>query len=269
VMLLTVSLVTVMREEAPEIMSAPGGVRPLGDADQMRAGPAADAGARATAAPKTMVPNEQRSDSVGLKPPPQTRSSGIGLRDNRVLPDPASGSRKDRAAAGRLETDAATAPAFAKRALPEAFPGADDTRDNKAGVPEEKLRQSAKAEAPPTPARAAGAPVPAPVPATAPVMAAGTAAEGKVKSKLDSVSADVLREPSRTRAAAAPVVPPSASPPASQMARRAWRSSGSVIPIMNCRHRSRIGPGLDAAVQSHGLAGVERARSFQLGSAPS
>jgi hypothetical protein len=177
VMLLTVSLVAVMREEAPEIMSPPGGVRPLGEADRMQAGPAADTGERATAVPKTLVPHAQRSDSVGLKPPAQNGSSGIGLRDSRVSPEPAAESRKDMAVGGRMETDAPTAPVLAKRALPEAFPRADDTRDNKVVAPAEKLRQSAKEEAFPAPARAAEAvtraPVPAPVPATVPGLAAG------------------------------------------------------------------------------------------------
>lgn len=185
VMLLTVSLVTVMREEAPEIMLPPGGERTLGETNHMRAGPAADAGESVTAVPKSLVPRAQRSDSVGLKPPAQTGSSGIGLRDDRVSPDPAPRSRNDMAAAGRMETDAPDAPALAKRATPEASPGTVGTRENKDAVPAEKLRQSAKKEALPPPARAAEAvtrtPAPVPAPAMAPALAAGAAAEGKVE----------------------------------------------------------------------------------------
>lgn len=146
VMLLTVSLVTVMREEAPEILLPPGGERVLGEPDHMRAGPAADAGESMPAVPKTLVPREQTSDRVGLKPPAQKGSSGIGLRDDRISPDPAPRSRNEMAAAGRMETDAP--------------------------------------DAPPPPARAAEAvtrtPAPVPAPAMAPAAAAGAAAEGKV-----------------------------------------------------------------------------------------
>ena len=79
VMLLSVSLVTVMREEAPE------------------------------------------SDSVGLKTPAQTRSSGISLRDDRVSPGPAleAGARKDMAAAEVVTSTPvpATVPALAAGAI--------------------------------------------------------------------------------------------------------------------------------------------------------
>ncbi len=194
VMLLTVSLVTVMREEAPEITSPPGGVRPLGEADHMRDGPAVDAGESTTAVPKTLVPHAQRSDSVGLKHPAQTGSSGIGLRDDRVSLDSASGSRKNMAAAGRMETEVPTASSLAKRAISEAFPGAVGTRDDKVVAPAKKLRQSAKEDALPSPARAAeegvSTPRPAPVPATVPAPAAGAVAEGKIQSKSEPVSAE-------------------------------------------------------------------------------
>ena len=97
VMVLSVSLVTVMRDEAPEMVLSPGGLP--GEADHKRAGPAADTGQSATAVPKTLLPHAQQSDSVGLRPPAQTGSSGIGLRDSRVAPDSAAESRKDMAAA--------------------------------------------------------------------------------------------------------------------------------------------------------------------------
>jgi len=220
VMVLTVSLVTIMREEAPEIM-LPAGGRPS-EADQKRAGPAADTGESATVVPKTLPPHAQRSDGVGLRPPAQTGSSGIGLRDSRVAPDSAAESRKDMAAAGRMETDAPARSAPAKRAPPEAFPGADGARANKLGAPAEKLRQLAKDEASPAPARAAETvtrtPAPAALPATIPAPAAGATAEGKVQSKPEPMSADAaLRETSRARVKAAPGPQSSASPPASAM----------------------------------------------------
>lgn len=113
VMLLTVSLVMVMREEAPEAMSPPGSVRPLGATDSQWAGPAADAGDSATAVPKTFAPRAQRSDSVGLKPPARTLPSGIGLRDNRISPDPASQPHKDMAAAEAVTSILVPAPVAA------------------------------------------------------------------------------------------------------------------------------------------------------------
>lgn len=190
VMILTVSLVTVMREEAPEIMLPSGGV--LGEADQKQAGPVADTGESATAVQKTLLPHAERSDSVGLRPPAQSGSSGIGLRDSRVAPERAAESRKDVATLGRVETDAPTVPAPAQRAQPEAFPGDDGARDNKMAAP-------------------------APLPATIPAPAAGAAAEGKVQSKSEPASADTaLRESSRARVEAD--IQPSAALPASRMA---------------------------------------------------
>ncbi len=232
VMLLTVSLVTVMREEAPEVMLPPGGARPFGETDHMRAGPAADAGERATAVPKAVAPPAQRSDNVGLKPPAQPGASGIGLRDNSVSP-PASRSRQDMAAASRMETDASTAPALAKRATPEAFPGAAGTRDDKMVAPAEVLRQSAKEEVPPVPARMAEATTrkSAATPAKGPAPAAGAAAEGKVQSKPEPASADAaMGEPSQARVDAAAVARPSASPPASQMAAGVIKSRADLAP---------------------------------------
>ena len=145
VMVLTVSLVTVMREEAPEMVLSPGGLP--GEADQTRAGPAADTGESATAVPKTLLPHVERSDSVGLRPPAQTGSSGIGLRDNRVAPGPAAESRKDMAAAGHRQTDVQSMSAPARRAQPEAFPGADGARDNKVEAPSASPAGSSMAEA--------------------------------------------------------------------------------------------------------------------------
>jgi len=85
--------------------------------------------------------------------------------------------------AGERAAAAATAPAVAKRAIPEAFPEAVGTRDNKVAVPPE-------------------------------------------------------RKPGR-----------------------AWLSSGSVTPIMNCRRPSRSGAGRDAAL----CAGIERSGSLNRG----
>lgn len=163
-------------------MLSPGGVGPLDGADHMRAGPVTDAGQSTTAVPKALVPRTQQSENGGLKFPAPTGSSGIGFPGNGVAPDPALGSRKDMAAAGRMETDTPSAPVLAKRTIPEAVPGGVGMRDNKVEAPAETRRQSAKEEAPPPSARAAesmtGAPLRAPVPATVPGLAEGAAAEG-------------------------------------------------------------------------------------------
>jgi len=142
VMVLTVSLVTIMREEAPEIMLPPSGL--LGEADHKRAGPAADTGENATAVPKTLLPHAQRPDSVGLRPPAQTGSSGIGLRDSRVAPDSAAESRKDMAAAGRTETDSpASSPASS---MPRATQPRPDLAPDKWLERIEDLRRRGKLE---------------------------------------------------------------------------------------------------------------------------
>lgn len=152
VMVLTVSLVTVMREEAPETMWSPGGLP--GEADHKRAGPAADAGESATAVPKTLLPHAQRSDSVGLRPPAQAGSSGIGLRDNRVAPDPAAESRKNMAAAEAMIRTPAPASLPATIPAPAAGATAEGKVQSKSELAsaDAALRETSRARAKAAPA---------------------------------------------------------------------------------------------------------------------
>lgn len=145
VMILTVSLVTVMREEAPEIMFPSGGV--LDDVDQKRAGPVADTGESATAVPKTLLPHAERSDSVDLRPPAQTGSSGIGLRDSRVAPERAAESRKNMAAADAMTPAPAPAPLPATISAPAAGAAAEGKVQSKSepATADTALRESSRA----------------------------------------------------------------------------------------------------------------------------
>lgn len=180
VVLLSVSLVTVMREEAPEVALPPRADAPPPDTDRKLAESAPAAGERNTAVPQTLLPGEQKPKSVGLKPPQQAQPTGIGIHGNTVSPEPVTESKKEMAAADRLETGAPSAPLFAKRAAPEAFPG-------------------------PVAARAA---------ASARVAGAATAGKAHLRPEADSVT----RESSRAHVQATPVAKPPALPPASQMA---------------------------------------------------
>lgn len=147
VMMLTVSLVTVMREEAPEIMLPSGGL--LDDVDHKRAAPAADIGESATAVPKTSGPHAQRSDSVGLRPPAQSGSSGIGLRDGRVAPERAAESRKNMAAADAMTPAPAPAPLPATIPAPAAGAAAEGKVQSKSepASADTALRESSRARA--------------------------------------------------------------------------------------------------------------------------
>ncbi len=140
VIVLSVSLVTLLREEAPELAQLPRAEAPAADAEHKPAASAAAAGKSAATAPKTLVPEVQRSTGVGLKPPLQTSRPSIGIRGNTESPVPAAGSGKDTAAAGP------TPAPLAKLAAPEAFPGAADGRDNKVAAPAKEPRQRAKEE---------------------------------------------------------------------------------------------------------------------------
>jgi hypothetical protein len=145
VMMLTVSLVTVMREEAPEIMLPSGGL--LDDVDHKRAAPVADTGESATAVPKTSVPHAERSDSVGLRPPAQSGSSGIGLRDSRVAPERAAESRKNMAAADAMTPAPAPAPLPATIPAPAAGAAAEGKVQSKSepASADTTLRESSRA----------------------------------------------------------------------------------------------------------------------------
>jgi hypothetical protein len=108
VLVLSVSLVTVMREEAPELTEAPYAEPPAAKVEPKPVA-AADAGT-ALSAPG-FVPDEQRSKSIGLKAP--ASSTAVGMRQPESG-DRAAPSRKEKTA-DPLVAETATVQELAKR----------------------------------------------------------------------------------------------------------------------------------------------------------
>ena len=117
VLVLTVSLVLVMREEAPEIVEPPRADAPMTEAERKP-----DEAAGVNVVPKT-APDASRSGNLGLKPP-SPASPAMGLRSGAEPPAADALLRKERMASAL--------PLPAKRAAAEAFPGRADSRDEHA-----------------------------------------------------------------------------------------------------------------------------------------
>ena len=216
VVVLSVSLVMLMREEAPELVAPPR-------ADD----PAAKAKLAAPAeADSNEVPRERRSlseehtpKSLGLKPSHSMPQTGLRPPDFREHAAPAP---KDKAA-GRLEADAGAAAAFAKRR--DAVTEGVDARAKKniAGAPEPQ-RQAAKtdtvggfAQSPPPPApRAAEAPAQKPAPEMGNVMGKvldGDRSEAETRARTQSRDAPAKQMADAAPTEAKPAPPPAAKPP--------------------------------------------------------
>jgi len=216
VVVLSVSLVMLMREEAPELVAPPR-------ADD----PAAEAKLAAPAeADSNEVPRERRSlseehtpKSLGLKPSHSMPQTGLRPPDFREHAAPAP---KDKAA-GRLEADAGAAAAFAKRR--DAVTEGVDARAKKniAGAPEPQ-RQAAKtdtvggfAQSPPPPApRAAEAPAQKPAPEMGNVMGKvldGDRSEAETRARTQSRDAPAKQMADAAPTEAKPAPPPAAKPP--------------------------------------------------------
>ena len=216
VVVLSVSLVMLMREEAPELVAPPR-------ADD----PAAEAKLAAPAeADSNEVPRERRSlseehtpKSLGLKPSHSMPQTGLRPPDFREHAAPAP---KDKAA-GRLEADAGAAAAFAKRR--DAVTEGVDARakKNSAGAPEPQ-RQAAKtdtvggfAQSPPPPApRAAEAPAQKPAPEMGNVMGKvldGDRSEAETRARTQSRDAPAKQMADAAPTEAKPAPPPAAKPP--------------------------------------------------------
>ena len=216
VVVLSVSLVMLMREEAPELVAPPR-------ADD----PAAEAKLAAPAeADSNEVPRERRSlseehtpKSLGLKPSHSMPQTGLRPPDFREHAAPAP---KDKAA-GRLEADAGAAAAFAKR-RDAATEGVDArAKKNIAGAPEPQ-RQAAKtdtvggfAQSPPPPApRAAEAPAQKPAPEMGNVMGKvldGDRSEAETRARTQSRDAPAKQMADAAPTEAKPAPPPAAKPP--------------------------------------------------------
>lgn len=187
VIVLSVSLVTLVREEAPELTEPPRAGQPTADPERKPAA-SADSGAAATA--PGFVPDAQRSKSIGLKPPQPMSSPGLGMRQPESAERGAQ-PRKEKLA-DRQEADAPASTGFAKR------------RDAPANVMEQ---QNDKRAATPPPGQSAAV--------TAPMMdsiaqqppaasAASGVAETKTLSRSQAADSDRPQRDARLRAAPEP-----------------------------------------------------------------
>lgn len=180
VLVLSVSLVTLMREQAPELAEPPRADVPesLTQVERKPAGAAVTAGESDSMIPKTLAPGFKEGDSVGLKPPQPAPAPGLGLRSNAG----ATVSTED----ARHEMAADRAPsALAKRAPAEAFPGAAAPPGTTAGAATAKPeRQAAEEESRRRDSsRLAEAPRAEPVPAQRSAEAVASAPAGVVDAK--------------------------------------------------------------------------------------
>ena len=140
VLVLSVSLVTLMREEAPEITQPPGVElsSPESAPSRQRAATSPMAEEPSLAVPKAAAP-DQKSSGLGLKP----SSSGEGLRRDQDSVASVTQLKKETAASeptGNLRS------APAKQVLPEAFPGATERRGSNQAVeqPRQKVSEPAR-----------------------------------------------------------------------------------------------------------------------------
>ena len=234
VLVLSVSLVTLMREEAPELAAPPRADAPVSAAKLQSP---VSVGGSAVVPDRGFTGETQPSKNLGLKPPQAALPSGLGMQQ----PGFAEGvphARQD-AARDRVPADTVAQAPLAKRR--EAVADAVDLRDTKEARMADTLRQAAKpdalqelAQAPATviaraePAKPAPefvANPPASVAAGASV--AGTLAENKSRSAPAVASADRIEPVPRERSqmADAPARqnagPPSVRPSATSKLERA------------------------------------------------
>jgi resuscitation-promoting factor RpfA len=186
VVVLSVSLVTVMREEAPELTEPPRARQPTADPERK---PAASADSGAATSFPGFVPDEQRSKNIGLKPPQPMPSPSLGMRQPGSAERGASPRRETMA--DSLQTDA-TAPAeLAKR------------RDAPANVIEQRNDKPAAA-----PLRRQAAAINAPkediAPPSAPASVTSGVAENKTEVRSQAANIDRAERDSRFRAAPEP-----------------------------------------------------------------
>lgn len=211
VLVLSVSLVTLMREEAPEMTQSPGAELslPQSAVERQPAESAPAAEGQTPAIPKTLKPDYQQPSGLGLKASSSSSSEGI-RRDAGSVASVAQ-LRNERAAAGRTEAQTPATPSL--QASPEAFPGAAAVGSNKGATSAGPARLAAKEEA----RRDIAATEP-----QRPLAAAVTPAETQAPARPEADSN--VRESARARAQAVPVPPamsvtvptakPAVSPPA-------------------------------------------------------
>ncbi|MEO8441055.1 MAG: hypothetical protein ABI547_01070 [Betaproteobacteria bacterium] len=151
VVVLSVSLVMLMREEAPDVVAPPRADVPV--AESKLKSSAATSENEAVSRERNFLQEEQTSKNLGLKPSHSMPQSGLRQPESmaRVAP-----TKKD-AVVDRVEPAADGAGALAKRR--DAFADADTARKNRAAAAPEPQRQATKTDAytefaPPPPAAA-------------------------------------------------------------------------------------------------------------------
>ena len=177
VVVLSVSLVMLMREEAPEVVAPPRADVPV--AESKLKSPAVTSENEATTRERNFLQEEQAPKSLGLKPSHSMPQSGLRQPESMARVEPTA---KD-AIMDRVEPAQDGASALAKRR--DASADTDNARKNRAAAAPEPQRQAAKADAykefaPPPPA---AAPPRAAEPASEKVAPAIGAIAGKVENK--------------------------------------------------------------------------------------
>ncbi len=238
VMVLSVSIVILMREEAPELSAPPRADSPPADTKlESRAG--ADESTAATS--RGFVLDPQRSRNIGLKPPPQVSPPGLGMRQPEFVEQ--SPRLKKDANADRSDVDAAGRAELAKRR--EAAPDAAASRDNKVAASTARQskaaefdaqREIAQAPAASPPRKEAAKPAQLAEPAAGAV--AGAPAENKTQVGQAPATADRVEPASRVRsqassapelakqAAEAPPAPVAAAKPSTAQEKSAPQAAG-------------------------------------------
>jgi hypothetical protein len=112
VIVLSVSLVTLMREEAPELVTPPTANTRGTDSKPEFAGAAAD---NSAAVDGRFLRDEQRSKSIGLRPPQASSNSGLGIRQSDLVDLGSQAKPKQGAGAERADDTVTGATAPAKR----------------------------------------------------------------------------------------------------------------------------------------------------------
>jgi hypothetical protein len=215
---LSVSLVMLLREEAPELVAPPRADDPAAEAKLAAPG---DADRNEAPREGRSLSEEQTPKSLGLKPSHSMPQSGLRPPDFREYAAPISKEK----AAGRLEADAGASAAFAKRR--DAATDRVDARAKKniAAAPEPQ-RQAAKTDSvsgftqsPPPPApRAAEAPAQKPAPEIGNVMGKvldRDRSEAETRERAQSRDAPAKQMADAAPVEAKPALPPAAKPPLS------------------------------------------------------
>ena len=207
VLVLSVSLVTLMREEAPELAAPPRADAPVSAAKLQSP---VSVGESAVAPDRGLTDEAQPSKNLGLKPPQAALPSGLGMQQPGFA-ERAPRARQD-AALDRLPADAVAQAPLAKRR--EAIADAVDLRDTKEARLAGGQRKEAKPDALPELAQAPATAMARAEPAkSAPEFAANppasvaagdsgalTLAENKSRSGPAIASADRIEPVSRERA---------------------------------------------------------------------